>query len=179
MAGWRFSRARRQRPCAHPAASEVRTRTLPTAWIAVDRGEGSMAARTKRREATVRWICTRVGSVPIATQASSRRAACHSPPSPFTFTFASSCSSLQIHSFTHSFFTLLFKHALFRRKEKDRGARYVYPHARCKPRLIRPVAFLVVDIVVLALGQTIAEGTPEQVTSNPLVIEAYLGGSDD
>lgn len=45
--------------------------------------------------------------------------------------------------------------------------------------IMQAVVELSDHIVVLALGKTIAEGTPEQVTSNPLVIEAYLGGSDD
>ncbi len=45
--------------------------------------------------------------------------------------------------------------------------------------IMQAVVELSDHIVLLALGQTIAEGTPEQVTSNPLVIESYLGGSDD
>ena len=45
--------------------------------------------------------------------------------------------------------------------------------------IMQAVVELSDHIVVLALGKTIAEGTPEQVMSNPLVIEAYLGGSDD
>lgn len=31
-------------------------------------------------------------------------------------------------------------------------------------------------VVVMHLGEKIAEGTPEEVTKNPLVIEAYIGG---
>jgi len=35
------------------------------------------------------------------------------------------------------------------------------------------------DIVVLDFGKTLARGTPEQIQSNPLVIEAYLGAGDE
>jgi branched-chain amino acid transport system permease protein len=35
---------------------------------------------------------------------------------------------------------------------------------------------LVNRIVVMEFGQKIAEGSPEEIQSNPVVLEAYLGG---
>lgn len=45
--------------------------------------------------------------------------------------------------------------------------------------IMQAVVELSDHIIVLAFGKKIAEGIPEAVTSNPLVIEAYLGGVDD
>ena len=45
--------------------------------------------------------------------------------------------------------------------------------------IMQAVTELCDRVVVLAFGERIAEGTPQQVTDDPRVIEAYLGGSDD
>ena len=45
--------------------------------------------------------------------------------------------------------------------------------------IMKAIIELCNHVIVLAFGEQIAEGTPEQVTSNPQVIEAYLGGAED
>lgn len=45
--------------------------------------------------------------------------------------------------------------------------------------IMQAVTELCHDVIVLAFGEKIAQGTPDEVTNDERVIEAYLGGSDD
>jgi len=43
---------------------------------------------------------------------------------------------------------------------------------------MRTVMGICEEVTVINFGEKLMEGTPEEVTSNPAVIEAYLGSED-